>query len=160
MPELPAMRVDHTGMAVESVGESEPFLLALGAEKIHEEASKYGDFTWASYTLGDASRLELIAPEAGSDSFLTAFLDDHGPGLHHITIEVADIDQAIEALTDSGVSVVDRADFEGWSEAFIPPTNPTGALFQLMEYHDGYAEERTAGCRLFIGGERLCTTHS
>ena len=158
MPELPAMRVDHTGMAVESIGESEPFLFALGAEKIHEEASKYGDFTWASYVLGDASRLELIAPDEGSTSFLTAFLDEHGPGLHHITIEVAEIDQAIEALTESGVSVVDRAEFEGWSEAFIPPTNPTGALFQLMEYHDGYAENRSAGCQLFIRGERLCTT--
>lgn len=80
MPELPAVRIDHTGTAVESVGESEPFLFALGAGKIHEEASKYGDFTWASYVLGDASRLELIAPKAGSESFLPVFLDEHCRG--------------------------------------------------------------------------------
>lgn len=155
MAELPQMRVDHTGMAVESIEEAEPFLFALGAEKIHEEASTYGEFTWASYVLGDASRLELIAPMEGSESFLTTFLSEHGPGLHHITIEVADLEAAEAVLTEAGVSIVDKATFEGWSEAFLSPTNPTGTLFQLMEYHDGYAADRSTGCRLFIGGERL-----
>lgn len=151
----PTMRVDHTGVAVESIEEAEPFFFALGAEKIHQEASKYGDFTWASYVLGDASRLELIAPDEGSESFLTEYLATEGPGLHHITVEVSDLDQAIEALAQADIAVVDRADFDGWSEAFVPPSNPTGALFQFMEYHDGYAEDRTAGCQLFVGGERL-----
>ncbi|MFC4248388.1 VOC family protein [Natribaculum luteum] len=155
MPELPAMRVDHVGIAVESIAEAEALLFALGCEKIHEEPSEYGDFRWATYVLGGASRLELVAPEEGSESFLTDYLEENGPGLHHVTLEVADLEAAVEALEDRGVSVVDYAEFDHWGEAFVSPANPTGALFQLMEYYDGYADARDAGCRLFVDGQSL-----
>ncbi|WP_306057520.1 VOC family protein [Natronococcus wangiae] len=155
MTEMPAIRVDHVGIAVESIDGAEELLFALGCEKIHEERSEYGEFTWAAYALGDASRLELIAPEAGSDSFLTDFLERNGPGLHHVTFEVADLEAAVGALEARGVPVVDRLECEHWKEAFVPPSNPTGALFQLMEYEDGYAETRTAGSRLFVHGDPL-----
>ncbi|MXV62739.1 VOC family protein [Natronorubrum sp. JWXQ-INN-674] len=155
MSEMPAMRVDHVGIAVESIDDAESLLFVLGCEKIHEERSKYGSFTWATYVLGDASRLELIAPEAGSESFLTDFLERQGPGLHHITFEVIDLETAVEVLESHDVPVVDYAEFEHWAEAFIPPSNPTGALLQLMEYDDGYAESREAGQRLFVHGEAL-----
>ncbi|MFU8869036.1 VOC family protein [Natronococcus sp.] len=155
MSEMPAVRVDHVGIAVESIEEAEGLLFALGCEKIHEERSEYGSFTWATYVLGGASRLELIAPRAESVSFLTEFLERSGPGLHHVTLEVADLDRAVAALEKRGIDVVDHAEFEHWAEAFLPPGNPTGALFQLMEYYDGYAETRGAGDRLFVDGERL-----
>lgn len=155
MSELPPMRVDHAGIAVESIPEAEPLLFALGCEKIHEEPSMYGEFTWATYVLGGASRLELIAPQEGSESFLTDFLEENGPGLHHVTLEVADLDAALEALEARDVATTGHQEFEGWGEAFVSPANPTGVLFQLMEYYEGYAECREAGCRLFVGGEPL-----
>ncbi|WP_049927889.1 VOC family protein [Halopiger goleimassiliensis] len=153
--ELPATRVDHVGIAVESIESAEALLFALGCEKIHEEASEYGSFTWATYVLGGASRLELIAPEDGSESFLTEYLEREGPGLHHVTLEVSDLERAVEVLEADDVPVAERAEFDHWGEAFVPPSNPTGALFQLMEYYDGYAEHREAGRRLFVDGERL-----
>ncbi|WP_126661828.1 VOC family protein [Haloterrigena salifodinae] len=155
MSEMPAMRVDHVGIAVESIDDAEALLFVLGCEKIHEESSEYGAFTWATYVLGDASRLELIAPEDGSESFLTDFLERRGSGLHHVTLEVGDLEQTVDVLETYDVSVVDHAAFDHWSEAFVPPSNPTSALLQFMEYHDGYAEHREAGHRLFVGGESL-----
>jgi methylmalonyl-CoA/ethylmalonyl-CoA epimerase len=155
MPEMPAIRVDHVGIAVESIGDAETLLFALGCERLHEEESEYGEFTWATYVLGDASRLELIAPEPGSTSFLTDYLERHGPGLHHVTLEVADLDAAVSVLEARDVEVIDYAAFDGWKEAFLSPSNPTGALFQLMEYRDGYAAGRGPGDRLFVGGEPL-----
>ncbi|WP_121822978.1 VOC family protein [Halostella salina] len=154
MPEMPATRVDHVGIAVESIADAEPLLFALGCEKAYEEHSDRG-FTWATYVLGEASRLELIAPDPDTESFLTAFLAESGPGLHHVTLEVADMDAAVAALESEGVTVVDRAEFDGWAEAFVSPKNPTGALFQLMEYHDDYADGRDAGGHLFVGDEPL-----
>lgn len=155
MSQMPAMRVDHIGIAVESIDDTEALLFVLGCEKIHEEASEYGRFTWATYILGDASRLELIAPNPGTESFLTDYLEQNGPGLHHVTLEVANLKRAVDVLEDHDVPVVDYAEFNHWSEAFMAPSNPTGALFQLMEYHDGYAEHREAGHRLFVHGESL-----
>ncbi len=146
------IRVDHAGIAVESVADAEPVLLALGCEKLVDETVE-GRFRWVYYELGDASRIELIEP-IEEDTFLTQFLDEHGAGLHHVTLEVASIDPVIDALEDAGLRVVDRQEFDGWTEAFVSPANPTGTLFQLMEYHGNWADhqERPDPDRLYVGG--------
>jgi methylmalonyl-CoA/ethylmalonyl-CoA epimerase len=153
--QMPEIRVDHVGIAVESVADAEPLLKLLGAEKLVHEEDPTGAFRWAYYLLGDASRVELIEPVGDEASFLTQFLEANGPGMHHVTLEVAAIDAAIEALEAEGIRVVDRTDYEGWSEAFVSPANPTGVLFQLMEYHEPFAEGRPDPERLYLGGERL-----
>lgn len=147
------IRVDHVGIAVESISEVEPVLSALGCEKLTEESVE-NRFRWAYYQLGGASRLELIEPSS-EKSFLTKFLDRHGPGLHHVTLEVADIESVIDGLEANGLSVVDYREFDDWTEAFVSPRNATGALFQLMEYHEGYTERRSSGAEMYIGGRRL-----
>lgn len=147
------IRVDHIGIAVESVDDAEPVLFALGCEKLHIDDVE-GRFRWAYYRLGNGSRLELIEPVA-EESFLTDYLDREGPGLHHVTLEVADIDAVIDVLEAEGLRVVDYEEFEAWTEAFVSPKNPTGVLFQLMEYHEEYAASHDAGERLFVGGEPL-----
>ncbi|MFC7134779.1 MULTISPECIES: VOC family protein [Salinibaculum] len=148
------IRVDHTGIAVESIPDAEPLLFALGCRKLIEESVE-GRFRWAQYDFGtNASRLELIAPEA-EDTFLTEYLDEHGPGLHHVTFEVADIDAVAATLEESGYSVVEYREYEDWTEAFVPPSNPTGALFQLFEYHDSYDEGRPPAEKLYVDGQRL-----
>lgn len=152
--ETPEIRVDHVGVAVHSVDEAEPFLELLGAEKLVHEADPTGAFRWAYYLLGDASRVELIEPVEGESSFLTEFLDENGPGMHHVTLEVADMDAAIATLEAEDVRVVDRSDYDEWSEAFVSPRNPTGALFQLMAYNDDY-RERGSDEALFVRGEPL-----
>lgn len=149
------IRVDHVGIAVHSIADAEPFLYLLGCEKLIEEAGKSGTFRWANYELGDASRIELLEPVGDEESFLTEFLDRYGPGFHHVTLEVADIDAVIEVLESGGVRVVERSEYDGWIEAFVSPHNPTGALFQLMEYEEGYAERTEAGRRLYVRDERL-----
>ena len=149
------IRVDHVGIAVHSIDDAEPFLSLLGCEKLHDEIGKSGDFRWAYYRLGNASRIELLEPVGDEESFLTTFLDRYGPGFHHVTLEVADIDAVVESLQAEGVRVVDRTEFDGWIEAFVSPANPTGALFQLMEYKSGFAETTDAGQELFVHGERL-----
>ena len=155
MTEMPDVRVDHIGIAVESVTDAEPLLRLLGAEKLVHEEDPTGAFRWAYYLLGDASRVELIEPVEGEESFLTDFLAERGPGMHHVTLEVADMDAAAEALEAEGVRVVDRIDYEEWAEAFVSPRNPTGVLFQLMEYREPFAEGRPDPDRLYIGGKKL-----
>jgi methylmalonyl-CoA/ethylmalonyl-CoA epimerase len=62
---------------------------------------------------------------------------------------------AVESLREHGIRVIDRAEFDTWTEAFVSPRNPTGALFQLMEYHDDYHENRLPPRELFINGRRV-----
>lgn len=148
------IRLDHVGIAVESVADAEPVLTALGAEKLVDEKGHGGDYRWVSYGIGDASRLELVEPRT-DESFIRAFLDDHGPGLHHVTFEVADVDAVVEALEAAELRVVDRTTYDDYSEAFVSPRNPTGTLFQLMEYHAEYGEGRGGPEDLYVGGTPL-----
>jgi methylmalonyl-CoA/ethylmalonyl-CoA epimerase len=150
MPHDVPIRVDHVGIAVESVASAEPVLLALGCEKLLDETVE-DRFRWMYYRLGDASRVELLEPVA-EDTFLTDFLETNGPGLHHVTLEVADVDAVVASLEDAGLSVVDRRTFEDWTEAFVSPRNPTGTLFQLMEYHGGWSEGRLPPEELYVNG--------
>ncbi|WP_321112822.1 VOC family protein [Halorussus salinisoli] len=154
-PEMPEIRVDHVGIAVHSVADAEPLLELLGAEKMVHEEDPTGAFRWAYYLLGDASRVELVEPVGDEESFLTDFLAANGPGMHHVTLEVADMDAASAALESERIRVVDRTDYDEWSEAFVSPRNPTGVLFQLMEYREPFAEGRPDPERLYIGGKRL-----
>jgi methylmalonyl-CoA/ethylmalonyl-CoA epimerase len=112
------------------------------------------EFRWVYYALGDASRIELIEPIA-DDSFLTEYLDEHGPGLHHVTLEVADLDAVAERLESQGLRVVDRREYDDYAEAFVSPRNPTGALFQLMEYREGYDERGPPAEELYVNGHRV-----
>ena len=148
------IRVDHIGIAVESVNDAEPLLFALGCEKITSDV--VGDqFRWVYYKLGNASRIELIEP-VSDDSFLTEFLEKHGPGLHHVTLEVANIGAVIDTLEANGFPIVDYKEYEEWVEAFVSPRTPTGTLFQLMEYTDAYPENQGFDAEtLYIGGTRL-----
>ncbi|PSQ59431.1 hypothetical protein BRD18_03445, partial [Halobacteriales archaeon SW_7_71_33] len=149
------VRVDHVGIAVESVEAADPVLRALGCEQVTDETVE-GRFRWVYYRLGDASRIELVEPVA-EDTFLTEFLAANGPGLHHVTLEVADIDAAVAGVEAAAadLEVVDRATFEDWHEAFVSPRNPTGTLFQLIEHREGFSEGRGPPATLFVNGERL-----
>lgn len=148
------IRVDHVGIAVESVADAEPVLAALGCEKIVDDVVE-DRFRWVYYRLGNASRIELIEPVA-EESFLTAYLEEHGPGLHHVTLEVGDIEAVMESLEAQGITVVDYAEYGGWKEAFVSPRNATGTLFQLMEYTDEYVESQELPAEeLFVGGSRV-----
>nr|WP_228842393.1 hypothetical protein [Halococcus agarilyticus] len=50
-----------------------------------------------------------------------------------------------------GIGIVLAVEHEIYTELFVSPRNPTGTLFQLMEYHDTY-EERYDPDRSFVGG--------
>jgi methylmalonyl-CoA/ethylmalonyl-CoA epimerase len=152
-PTMPAARVDHVGIAVHDVDEAATTLQALGFDPVYRETVDDDSFEWATYVLGDASRVELVAPVSG-ESFLTDFLAEQGPGLHHVTIEVTDIDAAVAAVEAAGERVVGYSVERGWTEAFVSPKNPTGALFQLMEYDDDY-DDRAPADALYVRGDPL-----
>jgi methylmalonyl-CoA/ethylmalonyl-CoA epimerase len=76
--------------------------------------------------------LELIAP-AGNES-LGRFLDQRGPGLHHICFEVDDLPEALASLKAAGVRLIDespRPGARGHMVAFLHPASTGGVLFEL-----------------------------
>jgi methylmalonyl-CoA/ethylmalonyl-CoA epimerase len=79
--------------------------------------------------------LELLEATS-SESAIARFVDRHGPGLHHITLRVEDLDAALAELRQRGVKLIDavpRAGAHGSRVAFIHPSAAGGVLVELKE---------------------------
>ena len=80
------------------------------------------------------SEIELIEP-TNPDSSLAKFLEKRGEGLHHICLEVDDIDASLVELRGRGAPVLDsepRTAAEGRA-IFIHPRGTNGVLLELVE---------------------------
>lgn len=127
-------RLDHTSMAVESIEEILPLMELVGAEFLEGADNERNGFRWVQYHLA-GGKLEFIAPTR-PDSFLAAFLERRGPGLHHLTFKVRNLDEAVAAAEKRGYRVVDRHRGRNWEEAFLHPRSAHGVLIQLASWDD------------------------
>lgn len=83
---------------------------------------------------GRGAKLELIAPAGGGPSFLRSYLDRFGAGIHHVTLKVDDLGQAIATAEAAGFDVVDvdRSN-PRWQEAFLRPSQVGGIVVQVAQ---------------------------
>jgi methylmalonyl-CoA/ethylmalonyl-CoA epimerase len=78
-------------------------------------------------------KIELVQP-IREDSDLQRFLDRRGPGFHHMTLLVDNLDAAIEDIAATGREVVGtHAEHAAWSETYVRPRSSFGALLQIVE---------------------------
>ena len=78
-------------------------------------------------------KIELISPLDAS-SYLHAFLDERGPGFHHLTMLVDDVVAADGVLRNAGYETTDLDLRDAnWRETYIRPRSAFGALIQLAD---------------------------
>ena len=78
---------------------------------------------------------ELLEP-TGEDSPISKFLEKRGPGIHHIAVEVDDIEAALAKLKARGVRLIDetpRTGAESCLVAFVHPSSTGGVLLELVQ---------------------------
>lgn len=127
-------RLDHTSVAVANVEEVLPLMELVGAQFFEGADNERNGFRWVQYVM-PGGKLEFIAPTR-DDSFLHTFLDSRGPGLHHVTFKVSNLDAAIVAAETAGYEVVERHAGRNWEEAFLRPRSTHGVLVQLATWDD------------------------
>lgn len=89
----------------------------------------------------NGDRMELLEPTNDSSPVARFLKSNGGPGVHHITFEVDDLDVALAELEKRGGRVAyrhtyaDGVTFEGkiWREAFVHPKDAFGVLIHLAE---------------------------
>ncbi len=124
-------KLDHIGIAVNSIAEARKFYEGvLGARFLYEHANAEAGYRIVELDL-DGFTLELLEP-LGEDSFLRAFLQKHGEGVHHLTLDVPDSRVRIAQLKEQGIKIVGEREFGPDSyEGFISPRSSHGVLIQL-----------------------------
>ncbi len=135
-------RLDHVCWAVHKLEDALPLLTELmGMRETGRWENEEQGFRGVSLELpGGTAHFELLEP-LGEDSFLHRFLEERGPGLHHVTFEVSDIDSAAKAVRDYGIEPfrgVQRG--HGWAETYIHPKDSGGVLFQFYIDEDHHHE--------------------
>ena len=127
--------LDHVGIAVKNLDEALAFYrdgLGLRVEVPEEVANQR---VRAHFIPAGQAALELLEPTS-SDSVIARYTEKRGPGLHHITLRVDDIQAALEQLRVRGVRLIDeqpRAGAEGALVAFIHPSSAHGVLVELKQ---------------------------
>ncbi|MFM7508043.1 MAG: VOC family protein [Actinomycetota bacterium] len=126
----------HVAIAVDQITDPWPlFASALGGQYLDRGLND--GFGWTQLRFANGFVVEGIHPEAGRD-FLRKFLARSGPGPHHLTFNVADLDRTIATLSAAGINPIeeDRHD-PMWREVFIHPSEAHGIVVQVAESHIG-----------------------
>jgi catechol 2,3-dioxygenase-like lactoylglutathione lyase family enzyme len=133
LPSVPAV-IDHVAHAVERWELAWPrYVTELGGTWASGGAGP--GFAPSQLRFAHGARLEVLAPnDVHVNPFLRRFLDRNGPGPHHLTFKVPDLDAALEAVERHGLQAinVDRSDPD-WQEAFIHPRQAGGIVVQLAQ---------------------------
>jgi methylmalonyl-CoA/ethylmalonyl-CoA epimerase len=123
-------RFDHIGIAVHSIEKARIFFEeSLGARFRYLKEDPQG-FRFAVFDL-DGFTIELLDP-IDPNGFIAKFLEKHGEGVHHITLQTPDLEAQVDRLESQGVRVVDKhLNNPEFIDAFISPRSGCGVLFQL-----------------------------
>ena len=129
------MKINHLGIATKGIEEALKFWEdALGLENVHTETVEDQKVRIAMLPLGE-SRIELLEPTS-DDSPISKFLEKRGGGIHHIAVEVEDIESSLKTLKDNGMRLIDespRIGAEGCLVAFVHPSAANGVLLELVQ---------------------------
>jgi methylmalonyl-CoA/ethylmalonyl-CoA epimerase len=127
--------LDHIGIAVSNLNEALAFYRdALGLEIGASEDVASQRVRATFIPVGEAA-IELLEGTA-EDSPIAKFVAKRGPGLHHITLRVDDIQAALAMLKARGTRLLDetpRAGAHGSLVAFIHPSAAHGVLVELVQ---------------------------
>lgn len=129
-------QIAHIGIAVHNIDESLPFytdLLGLTLEKTEEVTSE--QVKVAFLKIGE-SRIELLEP-LHEDSAINKFLQRKGEGIHHLALEVDNINVRLASLKANGIKLINEQAKQGANNsqiAFLHPKSTNGVLFELCEH--------------------------
>lgn len=128
-------RINHIAVLVDDLETTLEFWQdALGLELTEIQELPGEQAKIAFLPTGD-SEIELVKPTS-DDSGLARYLEKRGPGMHHICLEVDDIDGMLERLKQKGIQLINegaKTGADGRRYAFIHPKSAHGVMVELYQ---------------------------
>ncbi|AGB05044.1 methylmalonyl-CoA epimerase [Aciduliprofundum sp. MAR08-339] len=125
-------KIDHVAIAVKNLEEGVKIWKDMGFEVEYENVDEQGVRVGIIH-LGNA-RIEVLEP-IKDNSPINKFLEKRGEGLHHLAVEVENIEKSLKSLKEMGYRLIDeepRLGAEGKKIAFVHPKS-TRFLLELVE---------------------------
>jgi methylmalonyl-CoA/ethylmalonyl-CoA epimerase len=127
-------KINHVAVVVADIEAALGFWRdALGLDLHHVEDVPSQKAMVAFLPTGE-SEVELVQPTAEGTG-AAKFLNERGPGMHHLCFEVDDLDGMMTNLREKGVRLINETpvELEGRRLIFIHPKSANGVLVELYE---------------------------
>ena len=127
-------KINHIGIAVKSIEDGVKLytdVLGLKVKKI--EIVEEQKVKTAIIPVGE-SKIELLE-STDAEGIIAKYIEKRGEGIHHLALEVSDIQQALETAEEKGIPLIDREPrigVKGTKVAFLHPKG-TKVLIELVE---------------------------
>ena len=133
---MPAIKsINHIAVVVDDMEESLAFWRdALGIE-LHGLRDVPAEKSQVAFLPLAGAEVELVMPTT-DDSGIAKYLAKRGPGMHHLCLEVDDIEGMLSHLKQKKIRLINeepRTAADGKKYAFIHPESAGGVLVELYQ---------------------------
>lgn len=138
-------RIDHVAIAVRDCDKAtEQYVKLLGAEHVRTEElqEKAGPVRVAYLRIGENVLSLVQSLEPGG--FIDRHIEKHGEGLHHMGLEVDDLDAFVNDVEAQGFTIPLRDEFSNRREVVLRPRDANGVVLQVLQWTDGAADSMEA----------------
>ena len=144
-------RIDHVAIAVRDADKAtEQYVTLLNAVHIRTEIlrEKAGMVKVSYLQIGE--NVISLAQSLEEDGFLNRHIAKHGEGLHHLGLEVDDLEEFVKEVEAKGFTIPLRDEFSNRKEVVLRPRDAAGVVMQIVEWKSGCdvsVDERIARIR-------------
>ncbi len=127
-------KFDHVGLVVKNTDEMMALLSRLFGFEVEESRTEPdAGFKSTRMSKGDVA-FELLEP-IGPEGMIQKFIEKRGGGMHHVSIQVADLEEEMKRLKSLGVqfSSEEPTLVDDTKVVFIHPRSMNGLLIELIQ---------------------------
>ena len=128
-------KIEHIGIAVESIEESLPIFETLFDTSAYKSEVVESEFVKTAFIQVGESKIELLEA-THNDSAIAKFLSKNKAGFHHIAFDVDDVMEEINRLEKKGFQLIHKLPKRGADQkriAFLHPKSTNGILVELCQ---------------------------
>lgn len=133
MPQV--KQINHVAVVVDDMEKALTFWQDALGIALHELRDVPAEKSQVAFLPLPGSEVELVKPTT-DDSGIARYLARRGPGMHHLCLEVDDIDGMMDRLRSKGIRLINeesRLAADGKKYAFIHPESTGGVLVELYQ---------------------------
>jgi len=130
-----ALNIHHIGHAVNDLDVAIATYSGMFGGRLEHRETVPDQGVEAATMLFGSGRVELLRPLA-ADTPVGRFIERRGPGMHHVALEVDDLERALVDAAAAGAELIDaqpRSGLFGLRVAFIHPQSVDGVLVELVQ---------------------------
>lgn len=129
------MKLEHIGIAVQSLGVSDALFAKLLGQPSYKQESVEREGVVTSFYAAGESKIELLEA-SHPDSPISKFIAKKGEGIHHLAFGVNNIAAEVERLKKEGFEFISEEPKEGADHklvVFLHPKSTNGVLVELCQ---------------------------